>query len=64
MTETILGVPVKAAPKEPMRVLDTVVDLTDTPKCRHRDHGAARATKMRFRLMRSKPTRRPQHRRR
>jgi hypothetical protein len=29
MTETILGVPVKAAPKEPTRVLDTVVDLTD-----------------------------------
>lgn len=29
MAETILGVPVKAAPKEPTRVLDTVVDLTD-----------------------------------
>jgi len=29
MAETILGVPVKAAPKELTRVLDTVVDLTD-----------------------------------
>jgi hypothetical protein len=29
MAETILGVPVKTAPKEPTRVLDTVVDLTD-----------------------------------
>jgi hypothetical protein len=29
MAERILGVPVKTAPKEPTRVLDAVVDLTD-----------------------------------
>lgn len=49
MAETILGVPVKKAPKEPIRVLDTVVDMTDQTKAsprrrRRRDtEDAARA---------------------
>jgi hypothetical protein len=44
MAETILGVPMQAAPKEPTRVLDTVVDLTNKPQVspprrRHRRSG-------------------------
>lgn len=46
VADTILGVPVKSAPKEPTRVLDTVIDLTDKrePPSLRRRHRSEEST--------------------